>query len=373
MMMWLAATAFGADLVDTAVQDGRFQTLTQALEAADLVETLRGPGPFTVFAPTDDAFAALPPDTLPTLLDPKNRGLLNQILTFHVASGRANAERVQRQGGVISLAGQRIDAQTSAQGLVVEGAQLVRTDIETSNGIIHVIDAVMVPESRNLATVARDAGSFGTLLAAAEAAGLIGVLTGDDPFTVFAPTDEAFRALPEGTVDRLLQPENREELRQLLTYHVVPGNQFANRIARQSALVPVQGSPLPIKPQDGTLRVGQARVIQADIEAANGVIHVIDGVLMPPQDVDAVLGVIDAAIQRGAPLFNHGQTQACYAIYEVTAKALLALGDDRLSDRARRRLTEGLATAARRHNPGRAAWDLRHALDEVSASLQLQM
>lgn len=126
------------------------------------------------------------------------------------------------------------------------------------------------------------AGSFNTLVAAVQAAGLENTLRSEGPFTVFAPTDEAFAALPEGTVDSLLLPENREQLVAILTYHVVSGEVLAEQAMGLSEAPSVEGSMIPIAPTEGGLSVGGANVVQADIGASNGVIHVIDAVIMPP-------------------------------------------------------------------------------------------
>ena len=134
----------------------------------------------------------------------------------------------------------------------------------------------------DIVDTAANAGSFATLVAAVEAAGLVETLKGEGPFTVFAPTDEAFARLPEGTVESLLQPENREQLVALLTYHVVPGKVMSSDIAGQEmAVETVQGSPMSIDATDGAVRVDDASVTQADIETDNGVIHVIDAVITP--------------------------------------------------------------------------------------------
>jgi uncharacterized surface protein with fasciclin (FAS1) repeats len=134
----------------------------------------------------------------------------------------------------------------------------------------------------DIVETAANAGSFDTLVAAVEAAGLVETLKGDGPFTVFAPTDEAFARLPEGTVDSLLQPENKEQLVALLTYHVVPGKVMSSDIAGQEMEVDtVQGSPVSIDATDGAVKVDDASVTQADIETNNGVIHVIDTVITP--------------------------------------------------------------------------------------------
>ncbi len=133
----------------------------------------------------------------------------------------------------------------------------------------------------DIVDTAVEAGQFETLVAAVEAAGLVETLKGEGPFTVFAPTDEAFAALPEGTVGDLLLPENRDTLEAVLTYHVVPGKVMAEDAMAVDSATTVQGQDLTITTMDGQVMVDEATVVQADIEASNGVIHVIDGVLMP--------------------------------------------------------------------------------------------
>jgi transforming growth factor-beta-induced protein len=133
----------------------------------------------------------------------------------------------------------------------------------------------------DIVDIAVSAGSFKTLVAAVEAAGLVGTLKGEGPFTVFAPTDEAFARLPAGTVEELLKPENRARLVAILTYHVVPGRVMAADVVQLDAATTVQGQALSIAVGGGTVRVDEARVVRTDIEASNGVIHVIDTVLLP--------------------------------------------------------------------------------------------
>lgn len=133
----------------------------------------------------------------------------------------------------------------------------------------------------DIVETAREAGSFGTLIAALEAAGLAETLKGEGPYTVFAPTDEAFAKLPEGTVEDLLKPENRERLTAILTYHVVPGRMPASDVTDRSSLTTVEGSELPVQIDGGTVWIGDAKVVSPDVAASNGVIHVIDSVLLP--------------------------------------------------------------------------------------------
>ena len=135
--------------------------------------------------------------------------------------------------------------------------------------------------SKDIVDTAAGAGQFKTLVAAVEAAGLVDTLKGDGPFTVFAPTDEAFAKLPDGTVDDLLKPENKDKLVAILTYHVVPGKIMSGDISGKSTEVKtVQGDMLTVDATDG-VKVDEAKVVKADISASNGVIHVIDTVVMP--------------------------------------------------------------------------------------------
>ncbi len=133
---------------------------------------------------------------------------------------------------------------------------------------------------KDIVDTAADAGSFSTLLAAAEAAGLVDTLKGDGPFTVFAPTDEAFAALPEGTVESLLLPENQEQLAAILTYHVVPGKVMSTDLSDDMTATTVQGGDIMIDLDEG-VKINDANVVTADVEASNGVIHVIDAVILP--------------------------------------------------------------------------------------------
>ncbi|WGS62274.1 fasciclin domain-containing protein [Vibrio lentus] len=134
---------------------------------------------------------------------------------------------------------------------------------------------------KDIVDVAAENGSFTTLVAAVKAAGLVDTLKGDGPFTVFAPTDEAFAALPEGTVEMLLKPENKDKLVAILTYHVVPGKIMAAEVMKLSSAETVQGEAVMVAIDDGSVMINTAKVVIPDVKASNGVIHVIDAVLLP--------------------------------------------------------------------------------------------
>ncbi len=269
------------DIVATAMGNKDFSTLVSAIKAADLVEALQGPGPFTVFAPTNAAFAKVDPKTLDALL--KNKPLLQGVLKYHVVSGKALAADVVKQTGWATLAGQRIDVKAADGKVMIDGATVTATDIQCSNGVIHVIDTVILPSTIDIVATAMQAGKFKTLCAAVEAAGLASTLQGEGPFTVFAPTDEAFAKLPAGTVEGLLKPENKGKLTAILTYHVVPGRVFSDKVVASKTLKTVQGQEIAISLKDGKAMADKATIIKTDIDSSNGVIHVIDAVLMPAE------------------------------------------------------------------------------------------
>lgn len=282
-------------IVDIAVADGRFTTLVAAVQAAGLAETLSSEGPFTVFAPTDDAFAALPAGTLDSLLLPENKQQLTDILLYHVVTGKVMAADVVGLDGKMAdtaLEGKQIDIKVDMGNVYLnENVKVIITDIEASNGVIHVIDTVLLPasdeammEKLDIVDTAIADGRFATLVAAVQAAELVDTLKGEGPFTVFAPTDDAFAALPAGTLDSLLLPENKQQLTDILLYHVVSGNVMASDVLGLTSAPTVLGQDVTVTIRDGKVFLNDnVQVIITDIETSNGVIHVLDAVLLPPQ------------------------------------------------------------------------------------------
>ena len=276
------------DIVTTAVQAGSFNTLSKALAAAGLVETLKGPGPFTVFAPTDEAFAKVPKTTLDALAaDP---ALLKQVLTYHVVAGAVSSADASKLPSATTVEGENVRIKVRHGALYVNWAKVTTPDVAASNGVIHVIDKVLIPPSiahpaptKNLVDTAVAAGDFTTLVKLLQATGLDAVLAGDGPFTVFAPTDEAFAALPAGTLEGLLA--DPEALKKVLLYHVVSGKVTADQVVGLTSADSVEGSPIAIAVRDGSVFLNDtAEVVTTDVMASNGVIHVIDSVILPPTD-----------------------------------------------------------------------------------------
>ncbi len=375
-LLTAAAAAQTRSIVETASAAGNFDTLLKAAKAAGLVETLSGPGPFTVFAPTDGAFAALPKGALADLLKPENRQRLKAVLMLHVVVGETRSDSALRT--LDTVGGQRLRFDRSEGRLRVSAAanatpsNVLTADLACANGVIHVIDRVLLPQEQDIIALAAENGSVKTLLAAIDAAGLTDALRGDGPFTLLAPTDAAFASLPPGTVERLLRSENRDELAAILKYHVVPGRVYADQALAARSAATLLGAPVGISFREASLRVNDANVFTADLQARNGVIHVIDAVLLPPGPqtggIDAdVRRLLTTAIERGAPLFNAGNAAACAAAYETAAESLLLLGDGRLSSASQAALRSALQAARDSHSDSDRAWALRNAFDALLA------
>mgnify|MGYP006272967645 CR=1 FL=1 len=285
--------AAAGTIAEVAASTGTFNTLLAAAEQAGLAEALAGEGPITVFAPTDEAFKHLPPATLKSLLAPENKAELQKVLKHHIFAGRVQSAKALKLGEAESLAETRLFIHALPDGTPgVNEARIVSPDIRASNGVIHVIDRALVPRADLVATAA-EAGTFKTLLAAAKAAGLAESLSEAGPLTLFAPNDKAFAALPAGTVESLLKPENRQKLQAILKYHVAPGWLHTFDKAHLNSIQTLGGGYLPVynaSMAHWKVVVAQTRIAQPNVEAGNGVIHVIDKVLLPPPDAMALAG-----------------------------------------------------------------------------------
>jgi transforming growth factor-beta-induced protein len=342
-----AAMFADRNIVENAVNSADHTTLVAAVKAAGLVETLQGEGPFTVFAPTNAAFDKLPDGTVETLLMEKNRDQLADILKCHVVGAEAMSGAivgmVDDDGGahpVPTLGSCTLTATYEGDTIMLEDengtmATVTIADVKQSNGVIHVIDAVMTPAAsaegmqgsmesdgmgsddmgsddmamadgdnpmvggapmlaeRNIIENAVNSADHTTLVAAVKAAGLVETLQGEGPFTVFAPTNAAFDKLPDGTVETLLMDENKDQLTKVLTAHVVAGDLSGAELMERTRanggrynMQTVSGDAITADLAGGKLYIidesgDAAQVTIADVDQSNGVIHVVDSVLVP--------------------------------------------------------------------------------------------
>ena len=320
------------NIVENAGNSAEHTTLVAALQAAYLADWLQGVGPFTVFAPTNAAFDALPEGRLEELLTPENAETLHEVMTCHVMDAIVMSDAIDRMIAdgdgvhvIETLGGCMLELRATDDMITLTDeagvtATVTTANVGQSNGVLHVIDAVIHPgdgantveasrvaaenamaggttmsATMSIVETAGNSADHTTLIAALQAAYLVDWLQGEGPFTVFAPTNAGFDALPEGTVETLLMEENREALIRILTSHVVAGRVSAADLRSLARAAPdgfhhfnaISGAALSAQVLlSGTVFIfdesGKAyRVSAADMDQSNGVIHVVDGVLMP--------------------------------------------------------------------------------------------
>jgi transforming growth factor-beta-induced protein len=234
-----------------------------------------------VFAPTDAAFAKVPKATLDALA--QNPAQLKSVLLYHVVPGALTAADVVKLTSAKTLEGRSVAIKVVDGSVYVDQAKLTTPDVMASNGVIHVIDSVLIPKApaaaKNIVQTAVAAGQFKTLASLLNKAGLAGTLQGKGPFTVFAPTDAAFAKVPKAMLAALAK--NKAKLRAVLLYHVVKGKVTAAQAMKLRSAKTLEGKALSIRVSGGKVIVGGATVTKADVNASNGVIHVINKVLIP--------------------------------------------------------------------------------------------
>jgi len=326
------------DIPTVATGTGIHTSLVAAVVQAELLETLQGDGPFTVFAPTDDAFADAGID-LSTFETDEEIAALADILTYHVVAGSVLSSDLEDKTTVTAVNGDSLAFAVSADGVMVNDANVVAADVLASNGVIHVIDKVLMPPVEiepDIPTVAARTGVHTALVAALTQADLVTTLQGDGPFTVFAPTDDAFAAagIDLTTFDT---DEEIAALVDILLFHVYSGAVNAADVTDGLTVTMVNGDEATFTVStDGTVMVGDATVTSADVIASNGVIHVIDEVLMPPADLGDIptvaagteihTSLVAAVVQAG--LLETLQSEGPFTLFAPTDEAFAAAGID---------------------------------------------
>ncbi|MFH5831058.1 fasciclin domain-containing protein [Halalkalibaculum sp. DA384] len=329
------------NIVDTAEDLGNFTTLLGALDQTDLKTTIQYEGPFTVFAPTDDAFSNLPDGLLASLSDED----LAEILQYHVVGSEVMSGDLAPQQAVASLTGEELFI--TANGEVnVNGTSTVATaDVEASNGVIHAVDQVLLPDRfQNIVENATKRYELSTLVQAVVDAELAATLSdSESEFTVFAPSNAAFEGVD-------LSGLSMQELADILTFHVIEGSVLSGDLESSQTVQTVQGEELLITAEEGSVTInGSAAVTTADIEGTNGVIHIIDGVLLPsdyrePNIVDQAENagsfstLVDALDQTG--LKATLQYQGPFTVFAPTDDAFANLPDGLLASLSEEQLTE---------------------------------
>lgn len=268
-------------VVDVLELDGRFTTLIDLVAAANLADTLVNGGPFTLFAPTDEAFAQVPPEVVEALL--ADEELLVQVLTYHLLPGKQNLFSLLLKGGAVTVEGSRVEVEWTRDGVEINDSELTAFDEDSPNATINVIDEVLSPPPAPDAGILEEleAEGYTTLVAAIEAAGIAGDLLALGPVTILAPTNEAFAALGDEALADLIA--NPEALANILVYHVIVGEQSLIDLAFDRTTETVQGSTVRTRFFFffGSF-INNARVVDADNRLTGATVHGIDEVLIPP-------------------------------------------------------------------------------------------
>jgi uncharacterized surface protein with fasciclin (FAS1) repeats len=279
------------NIVDIVVADNNFSLLEAAVKHADLVTTLSGAGPFTVFAPTNEAFTAAGLDT-EAKINALPKETLRNILLYHVAGSSIAASGIPTASNTAIKSAANIDLYVTKNnnGVFINGATVTQADVMATNGIIHVINKVLMPPSGNIVEVAQGNPNFSFLVAAVLRASqgqtnVANVLSGDGPFTVFAPTNQAFMDAGFANV-AAIQAADPATLTSILTYHVIAGRIFSTDLVDNSTPPTVNGANVTITLNGGAKVKGAkntsaSNISPADLVTTNGVIHVIDQVLLP--------------------------------------------------------------------------------------------
>jgi uncharacterized surface protein with fasciclin (FAS1) repeats len=280
------------NIVELAAATPDLSTLVTAVTAAGLTSTLSGPGPFTVFAPTNAAFAKIPPATLNALL--ADKAALTKVLTYHVVPGKVLKADIPLGKAITTVQTGTLTINVVGSDVIITDAKggkskIVTTDILATNGVVHLIDTVIMPAdppapTKNIVELAAATPDLSTLVTAVTAASLTATLSGPGPFTVFAPTNAAFAKIPTATLNALLA--DKTALAKVLTYHVVSGKVLKADIPFGTAIPTVQTGTITINVvgSDAVItdaKGGKSKIIATDILATNGVVHLIDTVIMP--------------------------------------------------------------------------------------------
>lgn len=332
----------------------------------------------TIFAPTNDAFAKLPSEQVEFLTSAKGKSTLQAILKHHVVAQSLESSALLDRRRLTALSGQSLEIDPAT--LAVDGARLVATDVAFDGGLVHVIDGVMLPELRSIEEIVAQDERFSTLRAAIDAAGLGPQLGAQNPgpWTLLAPSNKAFAAIPADALQALLQ--DRPALTAVLAAHVLPtAIRRDEMLAQGSARTLLGDGTVAFALEAGAITVAGARIEVADIEAANGIIHVIDRVLpahssapatalaasASPLRAQRAAAILELAIERGVPRFNAGDTSSCAALYELAIASVVLLGDDAISPDANADLATALEQGAANQDASERAWIYRRAMDRA--------
>lgn len=373
------------DLFQRLQKDGRFTIFTRAITASrqgKLFQNMHGL--YTTFAPTDDAFGKLPPEFVESLFQPENDERLEDIIKHHITEGVFAAGKVPgfRSLGVSDVTprsafGQQLNFKVTGDGPTIDGAAVLETDLPCANGIVHVIDTVIPPVQDGLLEILKQDERFGTLVALLEASGLDLPVASATEYTVFAPTDEAWKA--EAVAKLVADPtgENREAIYGLIARHVITGKHVSENSDPFNKLRTIHGAPIYLL-RDGDKRtINGISIVETDREGYNGLINVIDGVIPDPMELpEGDISTVDAiefvqeTLEKAAPLYGSGKYEECWRYYIRRSQEYFSKYNGLTDNNTR----NALASATNDDQPvfqfAKEAWEARNAFRQVLRALE---
>lgn len=317
LLLGVSVPVFAEDqnIVEIAAGNEDFSILVAALQKAELVETLEGAGPFTVFAPTDAAFEALLADLGITADDLLNHPQLAEVLLYHVIAAQVLSTDLSDGMTAATVNGESVTVDLT-DGVKINDSTVTTADVMATNGVIHIIDTVLVPDSFELnplpetvVDIALSSEDFSILVSALQKAELVDALKAEGPYTVFAPTNQAFENLLEALDITATDLLNQPDLSKVLLHHVVSGKVMSTDLSDGMEAETLNEEMITFDLSDG-VKVNESTVTAADLEAGNGVVHVIDAVLIPEnftyQATEADDEIPDTGRQDLTPIFLAG-------------------------------------------------------------------
>ncbi len=273
-------------LEESGANLGEFQVMSRMLRDSSWFASILTGAPFTILAASDASLADLDRDVLERITSPAQ---LDSVMGFHVLPGKLTAHQLSKFTRIETLGGQRLHVSdwngtveisgTGSQALGLAPAHIVEADILLGDGIMHIMDGVALPSTKSIGEIVRNSQTLTQLCAAAKFSGVAGVLEGEGPMTLFAPTEEAFAALDPEVAKRLMDPSNRKELLTVLQRHIVPGRLYADQF-HTGTMSGFGSTELEFTWSSTGFFVEGARIVHTDVEATNGVVHLIDRLLV---------------------------------------------------------------------------------------------
>ena len=370
------------DLFQRLQKDGRFTIFTRAITASRQGKRFQNMHDlYTAFAPTDAAFKKLPAATLESLFSPESDERLEDIIQHHITQGIYASGKVPGYVGLgvsgvtpVSAFGQQLNFKQGPKVATVDGSTVSEANIPCANGIVHVVDSVLLPAEDSLLDLLKADEQFSTLVSLLEKTGLDLPLASSTRFTIFAPVNKAWKAEPYASLLADSNTESREELYGILARHVITGKHVSQNCIPYSKLRTIHGAPIYLTRENGVSRISKARILNSDTEAYNGLLNAIDSVLEDPMELpEGDISTVDAiefvqeTLKNGSTLYGKGQYEACWRYYTRR-------GYEYQSKYSSFGSTNPLITAVRDDQPvcqlAREAWASRNAFRTVLRSLE---